>query len=276
MALKAVPMLLFRPLHPTFGAECSGVDFSKPLTEDAVAEVRAGMAKYGVLIFRSTGMDDASHEAFARQFGEPDTSAVNPIPMSRHRLAPHMELTDAGNLDSQGNLAAEDSLRYQLNRGNSQFHVDCSYNARRAGYSILRAHKLPPGGHGGGTAFADTRTAYEELNSGEKRYIENIALWHSVLHSRKRAAPDCGLLGMVDAEDLPMSCHKLAQLHEPSGRMNLYIAAHAHHIDGRSRKESRTLIEQWLAHASQTKYVFTVDWQNNGDVVMWLKQDALF
>jgi alpha-ketoglutarate-dependent 2,4-dichlorophenoxyacetate dioxygenase len=41
--------------------------------------------------------------------------------------------------------------------------------------------------------------------------------------------------------------HKLVQLHEPSGRMNLYIAAHAHHIEGKDidggHKELLELLE---------------------------------
>lgn len=270
MASKDMSILTFEPLHPTIGAECFGVDFSKPLTEKTVAEIRTGMAKFGVLVFRATGLDDARHEAFARNFGEPDTSTVNPTAGKEHRLAPHMELTDAGNVDREGNLASKDSLRYQVNLGNGQFHVDCSYNARRAGYSILRAHQLPPSGTCGGTAFADTRTAYHDLDSGTKQDIKNVILWHSILHSRQKAAPDCGLINMLYAEDLPMSRHKLAQLHEPSGRMNLYIASHAHSIQGKSKAESQPLIQRLLAHASQERYVLRVNWQNAGDVVMWV------
>jgi alpha-ketoglutarate-dependent 2,4-dichlorophenoxyacetate dioxygenase len=270
MAPNGKPMLSFEQLHPTFGAECAGVDFSKPLTEETIAEIRTGMAKYGVLVFRTTGLDDARHEAFARNFGEPDTSAVNPTAAKKHRLAPHMELTDAGNLDRDGNLVSRDSLRYQLTLGNGQFHVDCSYNARRAGYSILRAHELPPPGTCGGTAFADTRTAYHDLDSGIQQDIKDVVLWHSILHSRQAAAPNCEIINMLDAADLPMSRHKLVQLHEPSGRMNLYIASHAYSIQGKCKAESQPLIQRLLAHASQEKYVFRVNWQNNGDVVMWV------
>lgn len=262
--------LSFEPLHPTFGAECSGVDFSEPLTGETIAEIRAGMAKYGVLVFRSTGMDDYRQEAFARHFGEPDTSTVNPTSANSHRLAPHTELTDAGNIDRNGNLVSKSSLRYQISLGNGHFHVDCSYNARRAGYSILRAHQLPPQGTCGGTAFADTRAAYHELDTETKQDIENIVLWHSILYGRQSAAPKCELLNMLDAEDLPMSRHKLVQLHEPSGRMNLYIASHAYNIQGKTKAESQPLIQRLLKHASQDKYVFTVEWQNNGDVAMWV------
>lgn len=152
------------------------------------------------------------------------------------------------------------------------FHVDCSYNARRAGYSILRAHQIPPKGTCGGTAFADTRMAYQDLDNATKKDIKDKVLCHSILHSRQSAAPDSELLNMVDAEDLPMSRHRMVQLHEPSGRMNLYIASHAHHIDGQTKEDSQPMIQSLLQHASQDKYTFTVDWHNNGDVVMWVSR----
>ncbi|PWY63653.1 hypothetical protein BO83DRAFT_441280 [Aspergillus eucalypticola CBS 122712] len=57
-------------------------------------------------------------------------------------------------------------------------------------------------------------------------------------------------------------CHQLAQLHKPSNRMNLYMGSNAYRIDGRSKADSKPVIEALMRHASQDKYVLTVDWQN--------------
>ena len=54
MAVAEESDLVFKPLHPTFGAECHGVDFSQPVSEVTINAIRAGMAKYGVLVFRRT------------------------------------------------------------------------------------------------------------------------------------------------------------------------------------------------------------------------------
>lgn len=59
------------------------------------------------------------------------------------------------------------------------------------------------------------------------------------------------------------------QRHEPSGRMNLYIAAHCHHIEGVSAEKSQELIERLMKHVTQEKYVASVEWKNAGDLMIW-------
>ncbi|KAF2652052.1 Clavaminate synthase-like protein [Lophiostoma macrostomum CBS 122681] len=261
--------LTFKPLHPTFGAECFGVDFSQPLPSETVASILSSLAQYGVLVFRQAKLDDARHVAFAAQLGELDDSSPYIKAGRKHRLAPYTELFDVSNLDDDGNIVSTDSLRYQLGLGNSLFHVDSAFNPRRAGYSILRAHKLPPRGTGGATAFADTRTAYDELDADTKDHIQDFVLNHSLWHSRRLAAPDCEFLKGMHPGDHFMSRHRLVQLHERSGRTNLYIAHHAHHIEGLEVDEGQDIIRELLQHASQDRYTFKVEWENDGDIIIW-------
>lgn len=54
---------------------------------------------------------------------------------------------------------------------------------------MLLAHELPPPGTGGDTEFADTRTAYDDLDEETKKKIGEYVLWHSQHHSRRRASP---------------------------------------------------------------------------------------
>lgn len=262
--------LTFKPLHPTFGAECYGVDFLHPIPPNIITELCSALAKYGVLVFRGAQLDDARHVAFASQLGELDDSTPYIKAGRKHRLAPYTELFDVSNLDDDGNIVSTDSLRYQLGLGNSLFHVDSAFNPRRAGYSILRAHQLPPKGTGGSTAFADTRTAYTDLDNETKETIKDMVVAHSLWHSRRLAAPDCEYLkGMIPEEHF-MGRHKLVQVHEASGRMNLYIAHHAHHIEGLNKGKGQELIRSLLDHASQDKYTFEVEWQNVGDIIIWV------
>ncbi|KAF2022966.1 Clavaminate synthase-like protein [Setomelanomma holmii] len=261
--------LTFKPLHPTFGAECYGVEFSCAVDAKTVEEIRAGLAKYGVLVFRQAQLDDARHVAFAGQLGELDDSTPYIKAGRKHRLAPYTELFDVSNLDDDGNVVSTDSLRFQLGLGNGLFHVDSAFNPRRAGYSLLRAHELPPKGTGGATAFADTRTAYADLDVDTKEMIKDYIVNHSLWHSRRLAAPDCKFLKEMNPEDHFMGRHSLVQRHEPSGRTNLYIAHHAHHIDGLSFEESQETIHKLLSYATQEKYTFEVEWENNGDIIIW-------
>lgn len=173
------------------------------------------------------------------------------------------------NLDSTGAVAPLTSQRYAMMAGNALFHVDSSFNPRRAGYSILRAAKLPPPGTGGATEFADTRTAFEELDEKTKAELweKNYVAAHSLMHSRKLASPE--MLKALEPETYPMRRHRLVQRHEASGRWNLYIASHVHHIEGLGEDEGKQLRDRLYEHASKRKYVLRVEWENDGDLVMW-------
>lgn len=155
------------------------------------------------------------------------------------------------------------------NQGNALFHVDSSFNPRRASYSLLRAYELPPPGHGGNTDFADSRTAFDELPAPLKEELleKDYAAAHCMAHSRKRGAPV--FFADIDVESQPMHLHKMVQKHEASGRMNLYIAAHAHHIEGLPREKSDELLQRLMEHATQEKYRISVPWENVGDMIIW-------
>ncbi|KAL2001092.1 hypothetical protein VTN02DRAFT_2241 [Thermoascus thermophilus] len=267
-------LISVRELHPTFGAEISGVDFSRDVPDDVFGEILAAVTKYGICIFRATGLDDARHVRFAARFGELDDVTPYLAGGRPHRLS-SAQLFDVGNVDLDGSVFAVDGVRSEWNRGNTLFHVDSSFNPRRASYSLLRAHELPPPNTGGATEYADTRTAFDELPEAlktellAKQYIAAHSLWHS----RKTAAPQT--FAHVDPTDYPMGRHLLVQRHEPSRRMNLYLAAHVHHIEGPGldldldAAQSRALFDMLYRHATQPRYVLRVEWQQPGDLILW-------
>lgn len=79
--------LKITPLAPTFVAEVEGVDFSEPVPEDVFHEVKDVVNKYGVAIFRKTGLDDHKLIEFGRRFGELDKSAQHRAPDKPVRIA---------------------------------------------------------------------------------------------------------------------------------------------------------------------------------------------
>ncbi|GIK05271.1 hypothetical protein Aspvir_009375 [Aspergillus viridinutans] len=257
-----------RPLHPTFGAEISGVDFSSPLSDQVFKDIYDAITKYGVVVFRSTGLTDEGHIAFSRKFGELDDVKPYISAGRKHRLN-YTELFDVSNVEADGSILDPESPRGQANKGNDLFHVDSSFNPRRAGYSLLLAHELPPSGMGGHTAFADTRTAFDDLSPELKEELlgNDYVACHSMHHSRKLAAPEA--FSAVNPLDYPMGRHKLVQLHEPSGRMNLYIAAHVHHIEGLAPEKSQALFDYLFKHATREANTVEIEWQKPGDLVVW-------
>jgi alpha-ketoglutarate-dependent 2,4-dichlorophenoxyacetate dioxygenase len=204
----------------------------------------------------------------ARKFGELDDVKPYNKAGRKNRLK-YDELFDVGNIESDGSIVDPLSPRAQANKGNSLFHVDSSFNPRRAGYSLLLAHELPPPGTGGSTEFCDTRAAWDDLDEALKTELleQDYIACHSILHSKRLAAPEH--FANIEPTDYPMGRHRVVQKHERSGRMNLYLAMHMHHIEGLDSGISEALIKRLINHAVKDKYRLTVEWYDVGDLVIW-------
>ncbi|KAI0193095.1 alpha-ketoglutarate-dependent 2,4-dichlorophenoxyacetate dioxygenase [Astrocystis sublimbata] len=266
-----------KKLHPTFAAEVSGVNFDN-VSDEQFSEIVAAMAKYGVCVFRNTGLTDAAHVAFSQRFGELDNIARYLANDGRKARYAHLELFDAGNVSFDPLKEGEapkpldpTSARAHSNKGNGLFHVDSSFNPRRASFSLLRAAQLPPPETGGDTLFADSRTAAEELDEGVLGRLRGKELVgaHSMAHSRKLGSPE--FFKDLDTGTFPKTHHRILQRHEPSGRMNLYVGAHMHHLEegGVEVEDSWDLVKKLNAHATQDKYVVAVSWRDVSDMVIW-------
>ncbi|KAH0836942.1 hypothetical protein AYO21_01749 [Fonsecaea monophora] len=261
--------LKFTPLGETFVAQVDGLDFSQPIPEAVRDELLAGLQKYGVLVARATNITDDTMIALGRQWGELDNITAHKKAGRKMRL-PQDEIFDVGNIDPDNNIiTAADPLRISSARGNALWHADGAYNPRRSGISILRAVELPPKGTGGETEFLDSRTAYEDLPAETKEKIRGLIGLNTLLWNRKQANPDMDMFKDIDCTKVPLSRHKLAQIHEPTGRGNLYIGSYNHHVEGLPVEEGRKLIDDLLKHVTQDKYKFAVHWENPGDVTFW-------
>ncbi|MDB5717744.1 MAG: hypothetical protein JWM38_1171 [Sphingomonas bacterium] len=251
--------LTIKPILPRFGAEVSGVDISKPLDEATRAAIVAAMDRWGVCVYRNTGLDNDSHVEFSRIFGYLERAPLRPGKAPRHG---HRELFDAGNLDPSGAILQDEGMLLHK-RGDRLWHTDSSFMELRSSYSLLLAHEVPK--EGGETWFADTRSAYEDLPQPMKDRIAGLEVIHSLWWSRKLAGVP---LTEEEVDERSSARHPLVLRHIGSGRDALYIAAHARDIVGMDRDEGRALIRELLDWATQPQYIFAVKWQA-GDLVIW-------
>lgn len=129
---------------------------------------------------------------------------------------------------------------------------------------------IPPPGSGGATEFADSRTAWDDLDQATQELLlrdGGLVGGHSISHSRKMGSPD--FFRDLDVQAAPMHFHRVAQVHEPSGRMNLYVGGHLNHIKGLPSSESEALVKRLNAHVTQSKNVVSVEWNGPGDMIIW-------
>ena len=247
-----------KPILPRFGAECSGLDITRELTPEEVQQVIATQDKWGITVWRNTGLSDEQHVEFSRNFGY-----LERVPRregAKYRL-PFRELFDASNLNVDGEITT-DPAAIQYRKGDRLWHTDSAFMEKRTSYSILLAHSVP--NEGGETWFADTRSAYEDLPQEMKDFLEDKIGINSLWWSRKLAGAD---IADEEIEERFRARHPLVHTHA-SGRKALFIAAHTMDVEGMDKAEGRALIRQLIEHATQPQYVFSVKW-NVGDMVIW-------
>ena len=135
--------MTFTPLTPTFAAEVSGIDLTRPLTAEQVKAIDDGMDRWGVLVFHDQRFDDETQLAFSRNFGALEISSGAELSKPEdNRLRP--EMADISNLDVQSKVrGAEDKKRLGA-LGNRLWHSDASFRAVPAKYSLLSARIVPP------------------------------------------------------------------------------------------------------------------------------------
>jgi len=252
--------LTIKPFLPRFGAECSGLDLTRPLSPEEVRQVTDAMDKWGVTVWRDTGLTDEGHVEFSRNFGY--LEKVPKRPDGAAMRLPYRELFDASNLNLEGDIT-RDPAAIEYRKGDRLWHTDSAFLEKRTSFSVLLAHEVPK--EGGQTWFADTRSAYEDLPQETKDLLEGKIGINSLWWSRKQAGAD---IPDEEIEARHRAEHPLVHVHRGSGRKALFIAAHTMDVKGMDKTEGRALIRSLIEHCTQPQYIFSVDW-NAGDMVIW-------
>jgi len=260
--------LQFKPLHPVFVAEASGIDLTRPLSLDEIKQFNAGMNRYGVLVIRGQPLGALEH---ALQRGVERTERLGEVDLllAGERLEDE-RLIDISNVDAKGAVAGRDSPRNLSNFANQLWHSDSSFMKPRAAYSMLHAVVLPS--WGGNTEFADLRAAYDALPERTKREIDGLEAEHYSLHTRLLLGDDA--YTDEQKKQIPPAVWPLADTHPGSGRKVLFVGAHARQIMGWPTAESRIFLAELLEHATQRERVYVHEWQV-GDLVVWDNRASL-
>jgi alpha-ketoglutarate-dependent 2,4-dichlorophenoxyacetate dioxygenase len=250
------------PARPDFVGEASGVDIARGVSGADAALIEAGMDRYGVLVFHDQDIDDTQQVVFSRHFGPLEMATGDIVQGAERRLA--MEINDISNLDRDATVLARDDRRRLFSLGNMLWHSDSSFKATPAKFSALSARIIPGGG--GNTEFADMRAAWDALDAEMQADIRNLVTEHSQLYSR-------GTLGFADFTEVERAKwqpvpQRLVRRHPRTGRLSLFLSAHAGAIQGMPIPEARMLLRDLTEHATQREFVHAHVWRKH-DLVMW-------
>ena len=227
-----------------------------------LAQIRAGMDTYAVLVFRDQPFTDAEHLAFAQRLDGQLHEGTGSRVITKNRFG-NEALSDISNLDKDGEIMHADDRRRQYSLGNRLWHTDASFREPAGRYSMLHAKVVPP--VDADTEFADMRAAYDALPAETKVRIEGLRTHHSIAHSRQ-------ILGFEfsqnEQDQLKGAIHPLVRTIPRSRRRSLYLASHQSRIIDWPMPEGRLLLRDLMEHATQREFVYRHAWRV-GDLVIW-------
>ncbi|MEM7019924.1 MAG: TauD/TfdA family dioxygenase [Pseudomonadota bacterium] len=237
------------PLSPTVGAEISGIDLTKPISDTQVQDILNAHANYGVIFFRDQQLTPEQHIAFAERCGVININRffkpVDDYPKVAQVLKePHQQANIGGG-----------------------WHTDHSYDQLPAMGSVLYALEVPP--TGGDTMFASMGAAYDALSDGLKETLESLNALHSSRHvfggPREAAGDRIGNPELATQDAI----HPVVIKHPVSGRKTLYVnPGFTLQFEGWTAEESQPLLQYLYRHAAKPEFVYRFQWQP-GSVAFW-------
>jgi len=254
--------LTFRNLHPVFVGEASPIELRAVHDEPTLAQIRAGMDKYAVLVFRDQPFTDAEHLAFAQRLDGQLHEGTGSRVIAKNRFG-NEALSDISNLGKDGEIMQTDDRRRQYSLGNRLWHTDASFREPAGRYSMLHAKVVPP--VDADTEFADMRAAYDTLPAETKALIEGLRTHHSIAHSRQILGFE---FSQSEQDQLKGAIHPLVRTIPRSLRRSLYLASHQSRIIDWPIPEGRLLPRDLMEHATQREFVYRHAWRV-GDLVIW-------
>lgn len=233
-------------MQPAIGAELSGVDLGKPLSEEAGRDIRKALLAHGVIFFRNQILDYERHVALARYFGTiiedgpfPDRPEVVPIK------------GDGGAKDQSAN----------------RWHSDAVYQSSPPSISILRSIKVPR--LGGDTCFSSAVAAYEGLDDEMKAKIEHLRYTTDILYATSRSKLSSPERYAEMRIKYPPCDHPVVRIHPETGARTLFVnEAYSMGIVGMEEEEARALIDTLSDEFRRPEYQVRWKWTPNA-IAMW-------
>ncbi len=246
-----VAPLDIRPLQPTIGAEISGVDLSRPISDSLRDAIKAVILKHKVVFFRDQSLNDDQHAAFAARFGP---------------LYTHPSTKRHDNIAQLHRIAAVDFATYDRTPDptsvESGYHTDTSWRLVPTWGAVLRAVTLPE--VGGDTIWVDANLAYEGLPEDLKARLEGL----HVTHDFRRSLNNIG-------HDYPIVAHPIVRTHRETGLKTLWVNfTQRPHIIGLDIADSKALLSEILHHYKKPENQVRFSWRP-GSVAFWDNRAAV-
>jgi taurine dioxygenase len=238
------------------GAEISGVDASRPLGTEVVAELRRALAAHCVIFLRDQDLTPEQQKAFARHFGPlAQTPFIKP-------LEGHPEMM---------RIVREPDEKKKQNFG-GRWHSDMTFSPEPVLGTCLYARESPA--VGGDTIWTNQMLAFEALSPALQKTLEGLRVMHSAKRSYgpQGAYADDDLKSMrIQASEaaLKEQAHPCIRTHPESGRRILFINwVYAVRFEGMTEEESAPLLDFLNRHSQRPEFQIRFRWRK-GSLALW-------
>jgi len=257
--MQDVRDIVVTPLSSACGAEISGVDLTKPLSDPVVRAIKDAWGKHLVLVFRGQTLDQDQQLRFASYFGELGSRKKAP-PQLKSRaegiLQDHEKILLVTNITIDGQPIGA------FGDGEFWFHIDSGYAARPYKYTFLYALELPSSG--GNTLFSNMYKAYEAVPAGLKEKLRGKKALHIHEYNRAKQASHLG-----DIANVPHHAHPVFITHPDTGRKSLFVdRLMTVRIEGMSEDESSAALGELYDIGERREFIYEHIWQDR-DFLMW-------
>ena len=233
------------------GAEISGVDLGRPLSDAHVAAIEAALAANALIILRDQPISSQNLMDFGRRFGE----------LTVHPFAPSEQ--DAPALIKFRNDETTPPF------GTDVWHSDETFRAEPPMATILVAKEVPA--VGGDTMFVSMAAAYDGLSDRMQQLISGLEAIHDFKPFKPlfgRSEEDRRRLQGFELQ-YPPQLHPVVRIHPVSGRKVLFVNPQfTLAINGMEERESRTLLDTLFHQALVPEYQFRHHWAPH-TIAMW-------
>ncbi len=244
------------PCSGALGAEISGVDLSRDLSDDTFEEIRRAFLEYQAIFFRAQDLTPERHKAFSRRFG----------PLIAH---PYLE-----GVDGHPEIMLVKKEKHELHNFANAWHTDSSYQAMPSLGSMLYAIEVPE--TGGDTLFTNMYLAYESLSEGMRALLEPLKARHSFSGSQgvegrgRERDLDYAPSGLKDDPSIHEAVtHPVVRTHPETGRKALYVnGMFTVGFEGMTDDESAPLLEFLYRHATRPEFTCRFRWRR-GSLAFW-------
>ncbi|WP_062307498.1 TauD/TfdA dioxygenase family protein [Polynucleobacter sinensis] len=250
--------LKIQKLANALGAEVSGVDMSKPISQEDLQQILAAWKEHLVLRFRGQELTDPQLLEISRNFGEIDP----PGPNSYGKPF----LADFPDINVISNIKVGDQPVGGLGDGEAVWHADMTYIEMPPKASFLHALEIPA--TGGNTEWGNMYLAYEALPTHLKQAIKGRKAIHDATYNSAGMIRK-GMKDVTDPREAPGAHHPLVAKHPESGLPCLFLGRRRNsYILGMDLDASNQLLDELWAHIDNPEFTFTQVWQLH-DLILW-------